>query len=950
VETFTFLFTDIEGSTALLRRLGEGLYGQVLADHHLLIRSGLAAHDGREVDTQGDAFFAVFSSPRACVAAALEMQRALAAHAWPAGEQVRVRMGVHTGEAYRTDTGLVGLDVHRAARMAAVGYGGQVLVSEAAAALVRDALPPGAWLEDLGRHRLKDLGRPERIFQLHGEGLRTGFPPLRSLGNPALANNLPAQLASFIGRDRELSEVRELVKASRLVTLTGAGGCGKTRLGLQVAAGLLDGSGDGVWLVDLGAVTDQDAVASAISGALAMTAQPGRPVLEVLTDALAPQNALIVLDNCEHLISGCAKTAESILRRCPRVHLLATSREPLGIGGEAIYRVPPLSLPGPGEAGPAAAASFDALALFADRARAQGVGLSIDQETAPLVISICRQLDGLPLAIELAAARLRSLSLAGLADRLDQRFRLLTGGSRTALGRQQTLQATVEWSYSLLNAAEQQLLGRLSVFAESFDLDAAEAVCGFGDIEVFDVTGLLGSLVDKSLVVAEPAGPALRYRLLETIRQFAAEWAEASRGQAAAVQAAHCAHYLSVAEAAAPHLTGPDQGSWLGRLDADQANLRRAAEHAAAAPDGTAQVLRFGAALKRYWITRSRDQEAFSFLVPVLDRPDGRAHPELFGTALLTAAIAARHVDMATALRLGEQAVTLARQLETEPLLIESLAALSAAYYHAGEPERGVTSGREAVQRARQLGDDVLLGVSLMEYLMCEILIEPARARPLFTEAIACTQRSGDQFYAHLINNLVGVQALREGDIPAARAHLQQAAEAIREIGHEGLGASVNMGWVLRQDHDPDGARSSFEAVLRMSRHNGDRYGIAYAILGLACLTADTGDWPRAAVLHGVAQAFLDRTGQQWEELEAGYRRDSLDQVRAHLGQDRWERDHATGMALSPGQALDLASGKALPALRPPDSASLSGHRAVDTPRTPGSGYRRDDVSGSCWC
>jgi predicted ATPase/class 3 adenylate cyclase len=914
VETFTFLFTDIEGSTALLGRLGEGLYGRVLADHHVLIRSGLAAHDGREVDTQGDAFFAVFSSPRACVAAVLGMQRALAAHAWPGGEQVRVRMGVHTGEASQADTGLVGLDVHRAARVAAVGYGGQVLVSEEAAALVRDALPPGAWLEDLGLHRLKDLGRPERIFQLQAEGLRTGFPPLRSLGNPALANNLPAQLATFIGRDRELAEVRAMVASSRLVTLTGAGGCGKTRLGLQVAAGLLDGSGDGVWLVELAAVTDQDAVAPAISGALGMTAQPGRPVLEALTDVLAPQNALIMLDNCEHLIGGCAKTAEAIVRRCPRMRLLATSREPLGIGGETIYRVPPLSLPEPGKADPAAAESFDAVALFADRARAQGAGLSIDQETAPLVISICRQLDGLPLAIELAAARLRSLSLAGLADRLDQRFRLLTGGSRTALGRQQTLQATVEWSYSLLNAAEQQLLGRLSVFAGSFDLDAAEAVCGFGDIELFDVTGLLGSLVDKSLVVAEPAGPALRYRLLETLRRFAAErLAEASRDRAA-VQAAHCAHYLSVAETAAPHLTGPDQGRWLARLDADQANLRRAAEHAAADPDGTAQVLRFGAALKRYWITRSRDQEALALLVPTLDRPDARAHPGLFGTALLTAAIAARHVNMATALRLGEQAVTLARQLDTEPLLIESLAALSAAYYHAGEPERGVPCGREAVQRARQLGDDVLLGVSLMEYLMCETLLDPAHARLLFTEAIGCTQRSGDRFYAYLMNNLGGVQALREGDIPAARAYLQQAAEAIREIGDQGLDMSVNMGWALRQDHDPDGARSSFEAVLRTSRHNGDRYGIAYAILGLACLTADAGDWPRAAVLHGVAQAFLDQTGQPWEELEARYRRESLDQVRARLGQDQSERDHATGMALSAGQALDLACGKALPA------------------------------------
>jgi predicted ATPase/class 3 adenylate cyclase len=909
VETFTFLFTDIEGSTALLGRLGDGLYAQVLAGHHALIRSGLAAHDGREVDTQGDAFFAVFSSPRAGLAAVLEMQQALAAHAWPGGEQVRVRMGVHTGEAAQTAEGLVGLDVHRAARVAAVGYGGQVLLSEAAAVLVRDWLPPGAALQDLGVHRLKDLGRPERIFQLQADGLRAGFPPLRSLGNPALANNLPAQLASFVGRDKELAEVRALIGSSRLVTLTGAAGCGKTRLSLQLAAELVDGSGDGVWLVELAAVAGEEAVPSAIAAALGMAGQPGRPVVEVLLDALAPQNMLIVLDNCEHLIGGCAKTADAIMRRCPRVHLLATSREPLGIGGEAIYRVPPLSL-----SGPAAAVSCDAVALFVDRARAQGVGLSVDEATAPLVVSICRRLDGLPLAIELAAARLRSMSLTGLHDRLDQRFRLLTGGSRTAPARQQTLRATVEWSYALLHGAEQQLLARLSVFAESFDLDAAEAVCGFGDIELFEVTDLLGSLVDKSLVVAEPAGPALRYRLLETIRQFAGErLAEAGDGGTAGVEAGHCAHYLSVAETAAPHLTGPDQGSWLARLDADQANLRRAAGHAAAGPDGTAHVLRFGTALKRYWITRYRNEEALALLMPALDRPDARADPELFGAALVTAAaVAIGHVDIAVARRLAEQAVELARQLDAGRLLIESLATLSYVCFVAGEPEKGLSSGREAVQRARQLGDDVLLGMSLMDYLWCGASTGPAHDEPLFTEAIACTQRSGDHLYADYLNTYAGLHALRAGDIPAARAYLQQAAQAMQATGCEGAVLSINLGWVLREENDPDRARSSFEDALRISRRHGDRYGIANASLGLACLAADAGDWHRAAALHGVAQALLDPTGQPWEELEARYRRDSLDQVRARLGQEQFERAHATGMALSPDQALDLASGKTL--------------------------------------
>jgi predicted ATPase/class 3 adenylate cyclase len=914
VDTFTFLFTDIEDSTALLRRLGEGLYAQVLADHHSLIRSGLAAHDGREVDTQGDAFFAVFSSPTACMAAVMQMQRALAAHAWPGGEHVRVRMGVHTGEAERTAAGLVGLDVHRAARVAAAGYGGQVLVSETAAALVRDALPAGAALADLGVHRLKDLGRPERVFQLQAAGLQARFPPLRSLGNPALPNNLPAQLATFVGREKELSEVRALVESSRLVTLTGAGGCGKTRLGIQLAAGLLDGSGDGVWLVELAAVSDETAVAPAICQALGIAAQPGRAALDTLLDALALQDMLIVLDNCEHLIGACAKTADAIVRRCPRVHLVATSREPLGIGGETIYRVPPLSLPGPGEFGLAAAGSSDAVALFIERARAQGTGLSVDEATAPLVVSICARLDGLPLAIELAAARLRSLSLRGLADRLDQRFRLLTGGSRTAPARQQTLEATVEWSYSLLHGAEQSLLGRLSVFAEGFDLGAAEAVCGFGDIEAFDVTGLLGSLVDKSLVVAEPAGEALRYRLLETIRQFAAERLAHDGDQAAAVAAAHGAYYLRLAETAAPHLTGPGQGSWLARLDTDQANLQRAALHAASRPDGTEQVLRLGVALRRYWMARNRDEEAASLLLPVLDRPEARADPGLFATALVTAATVGGRGDIARARQLGERAVILARQLDDARLLIDALATLGFVCYLAGEPKRGLPLGREAVQRARQLGDDVLLGISLTNYLLCEALIDPAHAGSLFTEAFACTQRSGDHLVADFLNNNAGVHALRAGDIPAARAYLQQAAQAERAIGGDNLRLSANMGWVLRHDHDHDGARSSFAAVLQMSRRIGDRSGIAYASLGLACLAADAGDWSRAAVLHGVAQAFLDPTGQPWEELEARYRQDSLAQVRARLGQEQFEPAYSMGMALSPDEALDLASGKALPA------------------------------------
>jgi predicted ATPase/class 3 adenylate cyclase len=910
VETLTFLFTDIEGSTAMLRRLGEKAYAQVLAEHHRLVREGLAAHEGEEVGTHGDAFFAVFCSPRACAAAVTQVQQAIESHPWPAGEQVRVRMGVHTGEAAKTVTGLVGLDVHRAARVAAVAHGGQVLLSETAAALVRDSLPPGAALRDLGVHRLKDLGRPEQIFQLDAAGLQAEFPPPRSLGNPALPNNLPAQLATFVGRERELSQVRALVESARLVTLTGAGGAGKTRLSLQAAAELLDGSGDGVWLAELAAVADQDAVAPAICEAMGIAAQPGRPALETLLDALGPQDVLILLDNCEHLVDACAKVADAILRRCPRVHLLATSREPLSIDGETIYRVPPLSLPGPGDGDPAVPGSSDAVTLFVERAKERGANLPVDDETAPLMVSVCARLDGMPLAIELAAARLRSMSLGDLHDRLDQRFRLLTGGSRAALGRQQTLEATVDWSYSLLSGADRAVLRRLSVFTEGFDLSAAESVCGFGGIEALEVADRLGSLVNKSLVGAEPARSAMRYRLLETIRQFAAERLTEAGDEAIAAAAAHCRYFLDFAEAAAPHLSGPQQATWFARLDAEQANLRRAAEHAAGDPEGTTRIFRFGVALHDYWMARNRAKEELALLGPALERPDADTDPSLFATVLAHAAQAARPVDLARAQQLAQRAAVLARRLGDDRVLIEALAELCGSYYYAGEPDRGLPFGEEAVERARRLGDDFLLAASLMGYLLCSDVIEPARSEQLFAEAIACTERSGDELFSAFVHNNASVHALRAGDLAAARAHLEQAEAAMQATGSTGHHVLVNLGWVLLQEGDPRGAQARFEEGLRMSRRTGERSGIAYATLGLACVAADLGDQDRAAELHGAAQAVQDRAGEPWQDPESVYCQHSIEAVRASLGGQRFEQAYARGMATGLDQALDLALGR----------------------------------------
>jgi predicted ATPase/class 3 adenylate cyclase len=906
-ETLTFLFTDIEGSTALLTRLGEVHYAKVLADHHRIIRSRLSAHDGREVGTQGDGFFALFSSPKACAAAVIEMQENLETHGWPTGEHVRVRMGIHCGEATETSAGLVGFDVHKAARIAAVAYGGQILLSETAAALVRHSLPAGAVLSDLGLHRLKDLGRPEQIFQLGAESLPGEFPPLRSLDNPTLIHNLPAQLATFVGRSQEQREVRALVESARLVTLTGAGGSGKTRLALQVAAELLDGAGDGVWLVELASVSDGDAVALVIAQIVGIAGQPGRPALEVLLDVLSTQDIVIVLDNCEHLIRACAQVADAIMRRCPQVHLLVTSREPLGIAGESIYRVPSLSLP-ESDADSSTLEKSDAVSLFLDRARSQGVDLVLDKETGPLLVSTCRRLDGMPLAIELAAARLRSLSLADLHGHLDQRFRLLTGGSRSALERQQTLRATVDWSYSLLDDPERAVLRRLSVFADGFDLAAAGAVCAFGDIETFDVTDHLGSLVDKSLVVAEPLSGGLRYRMLETIRQFAVErLLDLGEDEAATVVTTHCRYFLSVAEQAAAHLSGSDQGQWLARLDADQANLRRAMEHAADDPNGSILVLRFAVALRDFWLARSRREEGFRYLEPVLARPEVAAEPRLLLRALIVGATVGRNVDIQGAQRLALRAVEMAGLVDDDRLAVRSLVALGATYFFSGDPERALPLGRECVERARPYADDDLLAISLGLYLMSSQIVDPDRSEALLAEAIACTERSGNLFYTADLRNTAAIYELQAGNVGSARAHLEQASLALQSIGVAIYHVKINLGLVLREEGDYQGAGSMLGEALRISRRGGDRFGLAYSILGLACLAADRGDWWRSAELHGVAQCFLDQIGQPWLLYYGPLRALVLDTVQAHLGHEEFQRAYSQGTATGFEEAIELA-------------------------------------------
>ena len=518
--TVTFLFSDVEGST--LRWEHDRTDMEVAVRRHdALMRSAIVARHGFVFKTVGDAFCAVFGRPDQAVAAALEAQRVLLAEDFSAVDGLPVRMALHTGTAEERDGDYFGPTVNRVSRLLAIGNGGQILVSGVTTDLVQGTLPSQASLQDLGAHRLRDLTYPEQVYQLIAPGLRSDFPALRSL--EVLPNNLPLQLTSFVGRDREVGEIESLLKKHRVVTIVGSGGVGKTRASLQVGANMLDGSGDGAWFVELAPLADGSVIPGAIASAVGIELPAGVP-LDALVAKLKAKHLLLVLDNCEHLVEATARVVDALVRGCPNVVVLASSRQGLGIAGEATYRMPSLSVPdAAGTVGLADLRRYGAIALFVERAEAADQKFALTDENAPAVADICRRLDGIAFAIELAAARVRMLSPQQLQRRLDERFRILTGGSRTALPRQQTLRALIDWSYELLDARERALFRRIGVFVDGFTLEGASAVCTdatFDELELFDV---LASLVDKSLVVAELNGPATRYRLLESTRAYALE-------------------------------------------------------------------------------------------------------------------------------------------------------------------------------------------------------------------------------------------------------------------------------------------------------------------------------------------------------------------------------------------------------------------------------------------
>ena len=666
--TVTFLFTDIEGSTRLLHQLGDR-FTSALGEHADILSRAITEGDGIELGTEGDSFFAVFASPRGAVRAAVEAQRRLATHSWPQGAALSVRMGLHSGEGTLGVKNYVGMDVNRAARISAAAHGGQIIISDATRALVEQSLPAGTKLRDLGVHRLKDIVHAEHLFDLVIDGLPADFPPPRT--RDARPNNLPPPLTSFVGREREIAEVKRLLVQSRLLTLTGPGGTGKTRLALQAAADLLSEFGDGAFFADLSPVTDPVLVASAVAQAVGIPEQAGRPILAAIKDYLQDKELLLIADNFEQVLEA-APVVEELLTAAPQIRILVTSRSVLSLPGEHEYPVPPLAPPNP-ERLPdlESLRQIDAVRLFTDRARAVQSSFEVTEDNAAAVAAIIARLDGLPLAIELAATRTKILSPQQILSRLQQRLSILTSGARTLPERQRTLRAAIAWSYDLLDSDEQRLFARLSVFTGGWNLEAAEVVCDPPEIGL-DVLDGLSSLVDKSLVaLTEAADGHVRFFMLETIREFGREQLE-EMGDLDVTGRRHAGYFLEFVIQAEPHLTAKDQSEWLDRLEQEHPNIRAALMSAVALKDADRAQTMAGA-LWRFWHQRGHLDEARRWFDEILAMPSAGPTPARAKALIGAGGVAWWQKDREAAGTLYEEAVTIEREIGDDERLAEAL-------------------------------------------------------------------------------------------------------------------------------------------------------------------------------------------------------------------------------------------------------------------------------------
>lgn len=864
--TVTYLFTDIEGSTRLWEQAPERMR-LALARHDALCRAAVERHSGTIVKTTGDGVHAAFDHATDAVAAAVHMQLALAAP--QAGDDIalRIRCGLHCGADERRGGDFYGRAVNRAARIMSAAHGGQILVSQAVADAVRAAAPTGVSLRDLGVVRLRDLAAPERIYQVVHPRLRADFPALRSL--EATPNNLAQQLNSFIGRRRELTEVRRLLAANRLVTLLGMGGIGKSRLSVQLGAEVLDDYPDGVWLIELAPVTDPQLVPQAVASVLGIKEEPGASLLDALLKFTRDRTLLIILDNCEHLVHACAEVAKRLLQAGPGVKILATSRDALQIAGETVFQLAPLAAPDPRtQAAADALAQSDAVRLFVERAGAAQPAFRLTADNAQAVATICHQLDGIPLALELAAARTRALPVEAIAARLNDRFRLLASGDRTVLPRQRTLRALIDWSYDLLAPPERTLFQRLAVFAGGWTLEAAEAVGAGGAIEAADVLELLARLVEKSLVIADIESG--RYRMLETVRQYALERLREA-GDEEATRTRHLERCVHLAEQAFPELAGPQQGLWLRRLDEDRDNLLAAIAFSGDADARAAAGFRLVYALRPYWINRGLLTLGHQVTSAVLGWP----------------ALQAPTIDRCRALfGAGQMCFFTGRDVQARAYLTESLAI------------------------ARRLDrSDVVERVLQPLGMACLAEGDLRAARTHLEEALALAREQDD--LRELAGALNSVAMLRrmEGRLADAEAMYRQTVEAARAVGNDesiAIGL-LNLAMVQVLSGRGDEAGPNLLEADAIGRRIGSRPVQRSFLEVCAGVAAAAGDFERAALYFGAAEMQREETGLRRDPADEAFLGRAMDATRAALGMDAFARIGARGRAAPGALVLEQA-------------------------------------------
>jgi predicted ATPase/class 3 adenylate cyclase len=913
--TVTFLFTDIEGSTRLWQDHPDTMR-DALARHDELVRDAIEAHGGHVVKTTGDGFHAAFATADEGVLAAVAAQSALDRAMWDATGPLRVRMGLHTGGASLRDGDYFGGSLNRAARLMGVAHGGQVVCSYATADLARDGLPEGVELVDLGEHRLRDLSRAERVFQVVAPGLTRDFPDLQSLD--VLPGNLPMQYSSFVGREREIAELATLLRETRIVTLTGVGGVGKTRLACQVSAEVLPEFRDGAWLVELARVRDPNVVVDAVASVVGVTPRPGVELVDTLAGYVRSKEMLLVLDNCEHLLDPVVDLVRTLEARCPRLVVLSTSREGLGIAGERILVVPSLAQPRSGDRD--AVLHSDAARLFIDRAAAVKSDFEVTDVNAGAVAEVIRRLDGIPLALELAAARVTVLSPAQLAQRLDQRFRVLAGGERGAIERHATLRAAIDWSYDLLSPDEQRVLARLSVFAGGCSLEAAEAVCSGAGIDEVEVLDVLSALVARSLVVAEDAASGeRRYRLLETIRQYAEE--RVDDAERAGLRDRHAGFYVDFVEMAAVGLRGPDQFRWLLGVEPEVENLRTA---------------------MAWSVSTSDPVRAARFLCSV------GIDPSPLAGVLLPGAEAVLELP-------GIHAI------ESHPSVLA--AAAGAAMFH-GRFDRAEDLCQEALDAVSESSDELAGFAFLVRANAAYGLGDVDRAVAYMEQSVSFHRRSGDRFMLGFsLGGLASFRSMRRDSAGMAAAEAREAVSLARAIGGPGLelGSLACLAIVL-VNTDPEQSRTLIaqsvalqdalgavvlnenalvmafivsallgerEQALRLAARGLDR---GLSMLTTYCLSLETtaealaSDEPHvAAVLHGAVDKFVP--GLPQIEPDTTLRERATAVISTQLDAARVSELRGQGAAMTE----DDATAYALDAIaRAQRRASVAGARRTD--------------------